>query len=53
MGRAIDVLGDRWTLLIIRNATMGVTRFENFRADLAPDGHCADCERAVERDEIA
>jgi DNA-binding HxlR family transcriptional regulator len=132
MGRAIDVLGDRWTLLIIRHATMGVTRFENFRtelgiadnilsnrlarlvdagvlvrmpyrdrqrtrheyrlttagadvlgvlhalagwghehtkpsrqakplrvihlacgSDLAPDGHCADCERAVERAEIA
>jgi DNA-binding HxlR family transcriptional regulator len=34
MGRAIDVLGDRWTLLILRNATMGVTRFEDFRAEL-------------------
>jgi DNA-binding HxlR family transcriptional regulator len=34
MGRAIDVLGDRWTLLILRNATMGVTRFEDFRAQL-------------------
>jgi DNA-binding HxlR family transcriptional regulator len=132
MGRAIDVLGDRWTLLILRNATLGVTRFEGFRSelgiadnilsnrlarlvdagvlarvpyrdqrrtrheyrlttagadvlgvlhalagwgqdhtetsrpvepmriihhacgsDLAPGGHCAACERAVERDEIA
>ena len=34
MGRAIDVLGDRWTLLILRNATMGITRFEAFRAEL-------------------
>jgi DNA-binding HxlR family transcriptional regulator len=34
MGRAINVLGDRWTLLILRNATMGVTRFEDFRAQL-------------------
>jgi DNA-binding HxlR family transcriptional regulator len=34
MGRAIDVLGDRWTLLILRNATMGATRFEEFRAEL-------------------
>ena len=34
IGRAIDVLGDRWTLLILRNATMGVTRFEDFRAQL-------------------
>jgi DNA-binding HxlR family transcriptional regulator len=34
VGRAIDVLGDRWTLLILRNATLGVTRFEGFRAEL-------------------
>ena len=34
VGRAIDVLGDRWTLLILRNATMGVTRFQDFRAGL-------------------
>jgi DNA-binding HxlR family transcriptional regulator len=34
IGRAIDVLGDRWTLLILRHATLGVTRFEDFRAQL-------------------
>jgi DNA-binding HxlR family transcriptional regulator len=34
VGRAIHVLGDRWTLLILRNATMGMTRFEAFRAEL-------------------
>jgi DNA-binding HxlR family transcriptional regulator len=34
VGRAIDVLGERWTLLILRNATMGVTRFDDFRAGL-------------------
>lgn len=34
IGRAIDVLGDRWTLLILRNATMGVRRFDDFRAEL-------------------
>jgi DNA-binding HxlR family transcriptional regulator len=34
IGRAIDVLGDRWTLLILRNATMGVTRFDGLRAGL-------------------
>jgi DNA-binding HxlR family transcriptional regulator len=34
IGRAVDVLGDRWTLLILRNATLGVTRFEDFRAEL-------------------
>jgi DNA-binding HxlR family transcriptional regulator len=34
IGRAVDVLGDRWTLLILRHATVGVTRFEDFRAEL-------------------
>ena len=34
IGRAVDVLGDRWTLLILRNATLGVTRFEGFRSEL-------------------
>jgi DNA-binding HxlR family transcriptional regulator len=34
IGRAVHVFGDRWTLLILRNATMGVTRFDDFRAEL-------------------
>jgi DNA-binding HxlR family transcriptional regulator len=34
IGRAVEVLGDRWTLLILRNATMGVRRFDDFRAQL-------------------
>jgi DNA-binding HxlR family transcriptional regulator len=34
IARAADVLGDRWTLLIMRNATLGTTRFDDFRADL-------------------
>jgi hypothetical protein len=34
IGRAADVLGDRWTLLILRNATVGMTRFEDFKSDL-------------------
>jgi DNA-binding HxlR family transcriptional regulator len=34
IGRAVEVLGERWTLLIMRNATHGMTRFEDFRADL-------------------
>jgi DNA-binding HxlR family transcriptional regulator len=34
VGRAVEVLGDRWTLLILRNATMGVRRFEDFRDEL-------------------
>lgn len=34
IGRAADVLGDRWTLLILRNATVGTTRFDDFKSDL-------------------
>jgi DNA-binding HxlR family transcriptional regulator len=34
IGRAIDAVGERWALLILRNATLGMTRFEDFRADL-------------------
>src|SRR6185437_6288682 len=34
IGRAADVLGDRWTLLILRNATVGMTRFDEFKSDL-------------------
>jgi len=32
--RAVDVLGDKWTLLILKNANVGMTRFEQFRTDL-------------------
>jgi DNA-binding HxlR family transcriptional regulator len=34
IGRAGFLLGDRWILLILRNATMGMTRFNDFRDDL-------------------
>jgi len=34
MARAAELLGDRWTLLIVREALYGVTRFEAIRADL-------------------
>jgi DNA-binding HxlR family transcriptional regulator len=32
--RAVEVLADKWTLLILKNATVGMTRFEQFSADL-------------------
>ncbi|MFE7421050.1 winged helix-turn-helix transcriptional regulator [Rhodococcus sp. NPDC057529] len=32
--RAVDVLGDKWTLLILKNANVGMTRFDEFRSDL-------------------
>lgn len=34
IGRAADVLGDRWTLLILREATAGITRYNNLQASL-------------------
>ncbi|GAA1277351.1 helix-turn-helix domain-containing protein [Pseudonocardia aurantiaca] len=34
IARAVDVLGEPWTLLILRNATTGTTRFDVFRAEL-------------------
>ena len=39
VARALEVVGERWTLLILRDAFMGVTRFERFqqRLRLAPN----------------
>ena len=32
--RSLDILGDRWTILIMRDAFRGVRRFDDFRRDL-------------------
>ena len=32
MARTLSVVGDRWTLLILRDAFLGVRRFEDFQA---------------------
>ncbi|MFE9623022.1 winged helix-turn-helix transcriptional regulator [Streptomyces sp. NPDC006527] len=34
IGRALEVVGDRWSLLILREAVQGVTRFSEFRERL-------------------
>jgi len=34
IARAVDLIGDRWTLLIVREALYGVTRFDDIQADL-------------------
>lgn len=34
MARASEVIGDRWALLILREAFYGISRFEDLRADL-------------------
>ncbi|MFE3592293.1 winged helix-turn-helix transcriptional regulator [Streptomyces niveus] len=33
VARALSVVGDRWTLLVLRDALLGVRRFEDFRAN--------------------
>ena len=39
MALACELLGDRWTMLVVREAFYGVTRFDDLRADLgAPRG---------------
>jgi DNA-binding HxlR family transcriptional regulator len=34
IARALEVIGERWTPLILRDATRGMTRFEEFQASL-------------------
>ena len=34
LARSFELIGDRWTLLILRSALWGVRRFDNFQADL-------------------
>src|ERR1700742_3207430 len=34
VARALEVLGDRWTLLVVRDAFLGVRRFDDFPRDL-------------------
>ena|SRR5919108_2411298 len=39
IARALEVVGERWTLLLLRDAFLGVKRFEHFqrRLELAPN----------------
>jgi DNA-binding HxlR family transcriptional regulator len=39
VARTLAVVGDRWTLLILRDAFLGIRRFEDFRADLGTTRH--------------
>jgi DNA-binding HxlR family transcriptional regulator len=34
VARALELVGDRWTLLIIRDAILGLSRFDQFRESL-------------------
>ena len=39
VARALSVLGDRWTMLILRNAFLGCRRFDAFQAQLGLTRH--------------
>jgi DNA-binding HxlR family transcriptional regulator len=39
VARALAVVGDRWTLLLLRDCFLGVRRFEQFQADLGTTRH--------------
>jgi DNA-binding HxlR family transcriptional regulator len=34
IARSLEVIGDRWTILILRDAFRGIRRFDDFRRDL-------------------
>lgn len=34
LSKAVEVIGDRWTLLILRSALFGVRRFDDFQTEL-------------------
>ncbi|MBO3672273.1 helix-turn-helix transcriptional regulator [Acinetobacter soli] len=39
IARTLSVIGDRWTLLILRNAFLGIRRFEDFQKSLGVTRH--------------
>ena len=34
IARSLDIVGDRWTILILRDAFRGIRRFDELRRDL-------------------
>ncbi len=39
VARSLSLIGDRWTLLVIRNAFLGTRRFDDFHASLGMTRH--------------
>src|SRR5215472_2578183 len=39
VARTLSVIGDRWTLLVLRDTFLGVRRFEDFQRDLGTTRH--------------
>jgi DNA-binding HxlR family transcriptional regulator len=52
VARTLSVVGDRWTMLILRNAFMGIRRFDDFQANLGVTRHLLSdrLKRLVEED---
>jgi DNA-binding HxlR family transcriptional regulator len=39
VARTLAIVGDRWTLLVLRDAFLGIRRFEDFQRDLGATRH--------------
>lgn len=39
VARSLSILGDRWTLLVLRNAFLGMRRFDDFQTNLGVTRH--------------
>lgn len=53
IARTLSVIGDRWTLLVLRDAFSGIRRFEHFQASLGVTRHLlADRLKKLEREGI-
>ncbi len=39
IARSLAVLGDRWTLMVLRNAFLGIKRFDDFQTNLGVTRH--------------
>ena len=52
VARTLSVIGDRWTMLVLRNAFMGVRRFDAFQHSLGVTRHVLSdrLKRLVEHD---
>ncbi len=53
IARALSIVGDRWTMLVLRDAFSGVRRFEHFQTSLKVTRHVlADRLKKLEREDI-
>jgi DNA-binding HxlR family transcriptional regulator len=52
IARTLAIIGDRWTLLILRNTFLGIRRFDDFQANLGVTRHVLSerLKRLVEHD---